>query len=80
MNLPRGIGDPIELTRRMAARGLIKYPNPATVALEVAIVEMHQLKEQPHYQTARVRDQAQGLPEKTIANKKRAMRRIPLSL
>ncbi len=68
MNLP-GIGDPIELSKRMKARGLIKFPNPAAVATEVAIGELAQLKASPRYLSKRVVDSTAPLGGKSIKQK-----------
>jgi len=69
VSLPRGIGDPKELVQKMAARGLVKFPKPSAVALEVACAEMAKLKAQPGYQAARVVDPSAPLAERSVKQK-----------
>lgn len=47
-----GIGDPLELTRRMAARGFIKYPSPQMVAQQLAIADANRVKTTAGYRKA----------------------------
>ncbi len=64
-----GIGDPIALVKRMTARGLIKFPNPAAVATEIAISELDKLKASPRYLSQRVVDLSAPLAALSIKQK-----------
>lgn len=69
-HLPNGIGDPIELARRMATRGLIKYPSPAQVETELALAKANDYKASERY--IKLHPHRPGeLSEKIVARKVR---------
>lgn len=69
-HLPHGIGDPIELCRRYAARGLIKYPSPAQVETELALAKANDYKASERY--VKLHSHRHGeLSEKIVARKVR---------